>query len=111
VTGFARKPVSSASDHTTDRDAPANSRTYGHENGVIASLRDAVSHLGDERAGGVVIDGHCDAKSALNRRSNRNIDHALKIWSGTQNLSVFDQSGQTDSEMAFSAAHLGKFKK
>jgi hypothetical protein len=103
--------MSSASDRAPDRDSPADARTQGHEDGVINSLRDAVSHLGDERASGVVIDRHCDAKSALNRRSNRNIDHALKIWSGTQNLSVFDQSGQTDSEMAFSAAHLGEFKK
>jgi hypothetical protein len=89
---FARKTVSPASDRAPDRDSPTDARTQGHENGVIASFRYAVGHLGDERAGGVIIDRHRDAKCALNRRLNRNIDHALKIWSGTQNGSVFDQS-------------------
>jgi hypothetical protein len=92
VSWFARKAVGSASDRAPYRDSPANARAQGHEDGVIASFRYAVGHLGHERAGGVVINGHCDAKRALNRRSNRNIDHALEIWRCTQNLSVFDQS-------------------
>jgi hypothetical protein len=101
--------MNSTSNRAPDRYSPANARSQGHEDGVITSLRHAVGHLGDERARRVVINEHRDAKRALNRRSNRNIDHALKIWRGTQNLSVFDQPRQTDSEMAFGATHLGEF--
>ena len=103
--------MSSASDRAPDRDSPADARTQGHENGVINSLRDAVGHLGNERASGVVLDVHRDTKRALKRGSNRNIDHALKIWRSTQNLSIFDQPRETNSKMAFGATHLGEFKK
>jgi hypothetical protein len=111
VSGFARKAMNSASDRAPDRDSPADARTQGHEDGVINSLRDAIGHLGNERTSGVVLYVHRDTKRALNRRSNRNIDHALKIWRSTQNLSIFDQPRETNPKMAFGATHLGEFKK
>jgi hypothetical protein len=111
MTRFASKPVSPASDRATDCDSPADASSERDEDGVVTTLSCAVGHLCDERACGVVINVYRNTKRVLDSRSNGNIDHALKIRGRAQHVTVFDQTGQTDAEVALGSTSLREFNK